>query len=99
MGELSNVNSANITASAGKMEAEISNVQSGITMFRDAISKLNNTWTGESKNVFMQSFETDSEAMNEMVAQMSEVCESLKHMAQTYDESESNISSRLQSLR
>ncbi len=99
MGEISNVDSSKISACAGKMESEVANVQNGVTMFSEAITKLEGTWVGESKIAFMQSFAKDSDAMTEMVEQMREICEQLKQMASSYDASESNIKGRVQSLR
>ncbi len=99
MGELSNVDSEKIMSSTSRMETEVGNVQSGILAFKEAIAKLDSTWTSENKTIFMQSFEKDSEAMVEMIEQMSEICESLKSMAKSYDTSESDITSRMSSLR
>ncbi len=99
MGEISNVDSDKIMSCANKMESEVANVQSGVTMFREAVTKLESTWVGESKIAFMQSFERDSEAMVEMVEQMREICDQLKQMANSYSSNESNIQGKLRSLR
>ncbi len=99
MGELSNIDSDKIVSCAGRMETEVSNVQNGITAFREAITKLDSTWVSENKSIFMQSYERDSEAMTEMVDQMYEICESLKTMAKSFDESENNIAGKISSLR
>ncbi len=99
MGELSNVDSEKIVATAARMGDEVEQVKNGVMAFRDAIAKLESSWQSENKAIFMQSFEADSEAMAEMVVQMGELCDTLRQAAQSFDESEGNVAGKVGNLK
>ncbi len=99
MSDVSNINSQKITSAVGRMETEISNITDGVYKFSDAIEALEKQWTSDAKAAFMQAYQQDREAMNEMLLQLSENCNLLREMAQTFDSSESNILGRISSLK
>ncbi len=97
--DTSNIDSQKITAAVSRMQTEVSNIATGVQKFSDAIMALDKQWTSEAKTPFMESYQRDHEAMEEMVGQLEENCSLLQEMAQNFDSSESNILSRVRSLR
>ncbi len=99
MADTTNVNSAKINASIGRMQTEATKIAAEAQKFSDAVMALDRQWTSEAKAAFMQAYQTDREAMNEMIEQLNENCELLRSMAETFDATESNILSKVTSLR
>ncbi len=99
MADTSNVNSQKITAAVGRMQTEASNIAAGVQKFSDAVTALDRQWTSEAKAAFMQAYQTDREAMDEMIEQLNENCDLLRNMADTFDAAESDILSKVSSLR
>ncbi len=99
MAETSNIDSAKINQSVSRMQSEVATIQAGVQKFSDAVLGLDRQWTSDAKEAFMQVFHNDMEAMNEMVAQLDEYCTTLQQMAQSFDASESDILSKINSIR
>ncbi len=98
MANTSNIDSDKIISTAASMEKEISVVHSCAQKFSDAMLTLDKQWISESKTVLMQSFNSDLEAMNELAEQMSEFCDLLRNMANSYDSSEKDIADKIKAL-
>ncbi len=99
MAETSNVNSQKITAAVSRMQTEASSIATGVQKFSDAVMNLDKQWTSEAKAAFMQAYQTDYEAMQEMIEQLNENCELLRGMADTFDATESDILGKVSGLR
>ncbi len=99
MAETSNVNSQKITAAVGRMQTEASNIAAGVQKFSEAVTNLDKQWTSEAKSAFMQAYQKDKDAMEEMITQLNENCDLLSNMAQAFDTAESDILSKVSSLR
>ncbi len=99
MAETSNINSQKITAAVARMQTESASIAAGVQKFSDAIMSLDKQWTSDAKAAFMQAYQKDYEAMSEMIEQLNENCDLLRNMADTFDATESNILSKVSSLR
>ncbi len=99
MADTSNVNSEKITAAVGRMQTEAANIQNAVQKFSDAVSGLDRQWTSDAKAAFMQAYQTDREAMDEMVEQLNENCDLLRSMADKFNSTEGDILGKVSSLR
>ncbi len=99
MADLSNVDPEKILSAAGRMEGQVSTLSSAVQRFTDAINTLDKQWTSEAKATMLASYESDREALNEMLGQMTEFCELLRQSAQQYEQSESSVADRIKTLK
>ncbi len=98
MANMCNIDSDKIKSTSASMEKEIANVRTCAQKFTDAIMALDKQWVSESKALVMDSYQTDLEALHEVADQMAEFCQLLTGMANSYDQSESDIADKIKNL-
>lgn len=98
MADLSNVDSERVLSAASQMDAGVSAMQQCITKLNQAIEALNSGWISSAKSEFMSRYQTDHDALTEMVAQYYEISAQLRDAAQDFDKTESDLISRMSAL-
>ncbi len=84
-----------LVSAADKAEKSVSDLNAGVQKFRSIIDGLNNSWSSDVKTKFFTAYEEDVKALNEMVAQYSEVCAGLRALAQQHAKTEEEIKARI----
>ena len=99
MPDISNIDSEKILATVNQLNGVVSRMNGCVGKFADAIETLDKGWVSEVKAEFMANYQSDWEAMQEMLAQLHEINDSLSDAASEFDKTESEISSSVSALR
>ncbi|MCL1835765.1 MAG: WXG100 family type VII secretion target [Oscillospiraceae bacterium] len=99
MPDISNIDSEKIKAAAKQMDEIIGRVSGCVGKFKDAVANLDKGWVSDVKAGFMDNFRKDSDAMEEMIAQLREVAAGLIESATEFEKTESEIKAGVSSLR
>ena len=99
MPDISNIDSEKILSAASQLDAVVDRMQTCAGKFADAIEALDKVWVSEVKAGFMSNYQTDWEAMQEMLGQLHEINDSLRDAAGDFDKTESEITSGVNALR
>lgn len=98
MAGMSNVDSDKILSTVGQLEGITDRLNGCVTKFSDAIAALDKGWVSEVKGPFMDNYQTDLEAMQEMVSQLQEVNAIMREAAADFDKTESEIAGNVRAL-
>jgi uncharacterized protein YukE len=98
MSDLTNIDSAKILSAVGQLDGVVDRMNGCVNKFADAIENLDKGWVSEVKGPFMQSYQTDREAMQEMLAQLREVGVALREAAADFDKTENEALSGANAL-
>ena len=99
MPDISNIDSEKMISSANQLDSVVDRIQANVSKFAEAIQNLDNGWVSEVKTGFMANFQTDFEAMQEMLFQLREINDGLRDAAGDFDKTESEIITSVSSLR
>lgn len=99
MSEISNIDSEKISAAAGQLDGIVDRINGHIGKFADAVETLDKGWVSEVKNGFMEHYQWDFEAMQEMLGQLREITVILREAASDFDKTEGDILSSVNALR
>lgn len=84
-----------LIGAAEKVDKTVSDISASVQKFQSIIEGLNNTWSSDVKTKFFTSYEKDLKALNEMVAQYSEVSSGLRTIAEYHQKNEETIKSQI----
>ena len=99
MSDSSNVDSDKILAAAGQLEAVVDRMNAQVMQFADAVETLDKGWVSMVKTGFMTTYQSDIEAMHEMISQLHELNTVLRESAADFDKTENEAMSSVSSLR
>ena len=99
MSEASNVDSDKLLAAAAQLEGIVDRMNSQVKKFSEAIEALDKGWASDVKSVFMSTYRTDLDAMQEMISQLTELNVVLRESAADFDKTENEAIARVGSLR
>ena len=99
MPDISNIDSEKILAAVSQLDAVIDRMNGCVGKFADAIEALDRGWISEVKGGFMSTYQTDWEAMQEMLAQLREINEGLRDSAGEFDKMEGEVTNGVKALR
>jgi uncharacterized protein YukE len=98
MPDLSNIDSEKILSAVSQLDGIVDRMSGCAGKFADAIENLDKGWVSEVKGPFMQNYQTDWEAMQEMLAQLREVGATLREAAADFDKTENETLSAANAL-
>ncbi|MDR1728465.1 MAG: WXG100 family type VII secretion target [Acidobacteriota bacterium] len=98
MPDISNVDSEKILSAVSQLEGVVDRINGCVGKFADAIGTLDKGWASEVKASFMDNYQVDWDAMQEMIAQLREINEGLKETASDFDKAENEILADINSL-
>ena len=98
MPDISNIDSEKILAAASQLDGIVDRMGGSVAKFAEAIAALDKGWVSEVKAGFMANYQTDAEAMREMLAQLREINEGLRAAAADFDKTESDIAASFKAL-
>ncbi len=99
MADMSNIDSDKILSAVGQLEGIVDRMNGCVGKFADAIETLDKGWVSEVKAGFMSTYQTDWEAMQEMLGQLREINTMLREAAQDFDKTENETLSGANALR
>jgi uncharacterized protein YukE len=99
MPDMSNIDSEKILSAVGQLEGIVDRMNGCVGKFADAVETLDKGWTSEVKAGFMSAYQTDWEAMQEMLGQLREVNTMLREAATDFDKTENETLSGANALR
>lgn len=99
MPDISNIDSEKITSTASQLDGVVGKMNGCVGKFAEAIGNLDKGWVSEVKTGFMATYRVDHEAMQEMLAQLREINDSLRDAAGEFDKTEGEITSGVKALK
>jgi len=99
MPDMSNIDSEKIISAASQLDLVVDRIQGCVSKFADAVGNLDKGWISDVKTGFMNSYQLDFEAMQEMIFQLREINDGLRDAAGDFDKTEGEISSAVRALR
>ena len=99
MPEISNIDSEKIRSAVSQLEGIVDRMNGCVGKFADAIETLDKGWVSEVKTGFMATYQTDWEAMQEMLMQLREINAGLTAAASDFDKTESDNNSGAGALK
>lgn len=84
-----------LLSAADKVDRSVSDISAGVQKFSSIIEDLNNTWSSDVKDKFFRSYEKDLKALNEMIAQYSEIASGLRSLADYHKKTEEEIKAKI----
>jgi len=99
MPDMSNVDTEKILSDVGQLDGIVDRMNGCVGKFADAIGRLDKGWVSEVKTGFMATYQTDREAMQEMLAQLRELNTSLREAAADFDKTEGETLSGANALK
>jgi len=97
--DISNIDSEKIISAANQLDSIVDRIHGCVGKFADAVQNLDNGWVSEVKAGFMSNFQTDFEAMQEMIFQLHEINDGLRDAAGDFDKTEGEIGNAVKALR
>lgn len=91
MADMTNVDAQKLRQTASKVSNLASDLQNNVGKISDALGNLSKGWQSEVATKFLQNWQTDQEALNEMTNQYLEVGDILNELASDYEASESEV--------
>lgn len=85
-----------LVSAADKVDRSANDLKAGVQKFQSIIEGLNNSWSSDVKDKFFTSYEKDLKALNEMVAQYSEVSGGLRSLAEYHAKTEEEIKAKIE---
>jgi uncharacterized protein YukE len=98
MSDLTNIDSEKILSAVSQLDGIVDRMNGCVGKFADAIANLDKGWVSEVKGPFMQNYQTDQEAMQEMLSQLREVGTALREAAADFDKTENETLSGANAL-
>ncbi len=99
MADLTNVDSGKLRQTAQRIGSLAGDLSGNVAKINDILNNLSKGWQSEAATRFFQNWQTDQEALKEMVEQYREVQEIMTELAQDFDSSESEVSGMIGKLR
>ena len=99
MPDISNIDSEKIISSVNQLDSVVDRIEGCVSKFADAIQNLDNGWVSEVKAGFMANYQSDFEAMQEMLFQLREINDGLRDASGDFDKTEGEIITSVSSLR
>ena len=98
MPDISNIDSEKIISAAGQLDGIVDRMNGCAGKFADAIAALDKAWVSEVKAGFMATYQTDWEAVQEMLSQLREIGAGLREAASDFDKTEGDINAGVGAL-
>jgi WXG100 family type VII secretion target len=99
MADMTNVDADKIRQAAGRIGNLASDLNSNVSKINDALNSLAKGWQSEAATKFMQTWQSDQEALHEMVDQYMEMTDLLTELAQDFENSENEVKSMIGRLK
>ena len=99
MANLTNADAAKIRSTAQKLADIDIDIIANVRKLVNTISTFDKGWQSEVKEQFMQNWQMDAEALVEMMDQYGEIQELLFQAAQEFENTESELMSKVQQLK
>jgi uncharacterized protein YukE len=91
MTDVTNIDSEKILSAVSQLDGIVDRMNGCEGKFADAIENLDKGWVSEVKGPFMANYQTDWEAMQEMLSQLRELGVTLREAAADFDKTESEM--------
>jgi len=99
MPDMSNIDSEKIISAASQLDTVVDRIQGCVSKFADAVGNLDKGWISDVKTGFMNNYQLDFEAMQEMIFQLREINDGLRDAAGDFDKTEGEIAVAVKALR
>ncbi len=99
MADMTNVDADKLRQSASKIGNLASDLNSNVSKINDTLNSLSKGWQSDVATRFMQNWQTDQEALHEMVDQYMEITDLLHELAQDFENSENEVGSMVGKLK
>ena len=99
MADMTNVDADKLRQSAQRIGNLARDLSGNVTKINDALNNLSKSWQSEVASQFMQNWQTDQEALQEMVEQYQEVQDLMMELAQDFDSSEDEVGGMIGKLK
>jgi len=99
MPDISNIDSEKILSAVGQLDGIADRINGCVNKFNDAIAALDKGWVSDVKAGFMATYQTDRDAMQEMLVQLREINAGLRDAAGDFDKTETDIVSGVNTLK
>lgn len=84
---------------AEKVDRSVTEISAGVKKFQSIIENLNSTWSSDVKDKFFRNYEKDLKALNEMIAQYSEIAGGLRSLSEQHQKTEADIKAKIDKAR
>ncbi|MCR4990587.1 MAG: WXG100 family type VII secretion target [Lachnospiraceae bacterium] len=99
MGDMTNVDADKLRQTAQRIGNLAGDLNSNVSKINDALNALTKGWQSDAATQFMQNWNTDQEALREMVDQYNEVSELMVELAADFDNSENEVQGMVSRLK
>ncbi|MCR4897081.1 MAG: WXG100 family type VII secretion target [Lachnospiraceae bacterium] len=99
MADMTNVDADKIRQTASKIGNLASDLNVNVSKINDAFNNLAKGWQSEAATKFMQNWQTDQEALHEMVDQYMEITDLLMELASDFENSENDVGGMVGKLK
>ncbi len=99
MADMTNVDADKLRQTAQKIGNFAGDLSGNVSKINDALNSLSKTWQSEVATQFMQNWQADQAALQEMVDQYNEVAELMTELASDFDNSENEVMGLVGKLR
>ncbi len=99
MADMTNVDAAKLRQSASRIGNLAGDLSGNVSKINEAINNLSKSWVSDAATQFLQNWNTDEEALLEMVDQYREVSDIMSELAQDFEASENESESLVSKIR
>ncbi len=90
---MTNVDAGKLRQSASRISSLASELSGNVSKINDTIGNLSKSWVSDAATQFLQNWQTDEEALLEMVDQYREIADIMTELAQDFEASENESES------
>jgi len=99
MADMTNVDAGKLRQSASRIGSLATDLSGCVSKINDAIGNLSKSWVSDAATQFLQNWQTDQDALFEMVDQYREVSDIMNELAQDFEASENESESLVSKIR
>ncbi|WP_026658679.1 WXG100 family type VII secretion target [Butyrivibrio sp. AC2005] len=99
MADMTNVDAQRLRQTANRISNLAGDLSSNVGKINDALGNLSKGWQSDVATRFLQNWQADQEALNEMLDQYLEVGDIMNEMANDYEASESEVQGLIGKLK
>ena len=99
MADMTNVDADKLRQTAQRIGNLAGDLNSNVSKINDTLNALTKSWQSDAATQFMQNWNTDQEALREMVDQYNEVSELMVELAADFDNSENEVGGMVSRLK
>ncbi len=99
MADMTNVDAGKLRQSASRISSLAGELSGNVSKINDAIGNLSKSWVSDAATQFLQNWQTDEDALLEMVDQYREVADIMNELAQDFEASENESESLVSKIK